>query len=382
MRTVASRTPLYDRHLSLGAKMFEFAKWEMPLWYSSITDEHVAVRHGVGIFDVSHMGKILISGSTASDNLDWIMTREVSRSRPGKGVYSHLLKENGNIIDDLIVTRLSDDKFFVVCNAAKIDEILEWFLRKGERIQFNNFTEDYGCVAVQGPSAIDTIGKLLPVEGIDLRRFSAQYSRLEIAGQEEDYIDWATNLGDPGKKGVPALISRTGYTGEDGFEIFAKSRHLPHIWDELLKVGEEYSIHPCGLGARDTLRLEMCYLLSDHDFNGGQNPIETDTEFVIDWDHEFIGKDALVKRKENMSSRLTAFTSISRGIPREGYPLCREDGQHLGKVTSGTMSPCLKIGIGMGYLPMDLSEPCNKIFYGIGSRRVEAHVVDKPFMKR
>jgi aminomethyltransferase len=379
------RTVLYGRHVALGAKMFEFGGWEMPLWYTSIGEEHLTVREGVGVFDASHMGKLLIHGAGAEKEVERIATRRVSKYPPGKCAYAHLLDERGMIIDDLIVTKLSQNASFVVCNASTRPKVIDWISRQLRTSQFSDMTGDLSCLAVQGPKAAELISKIADPAVVGLKRYHGGLAKLGVNGETGigEALDWATPIPlSSGEAGAAAFVSRTGYTGEDGFEIFAPSAITGFVWDGLLRTGTDLGIKPIGLGARDTLRLEMCYLLSGHDFNGSQTPLQADAEFAVDWDHEFIGKGALEEQKGEDYSRLAAFVSIGKGIPRDGYPLLSESGERIGKSTSGTMSPSLKVGIGMGYLPSAHSKPGTRISYEVGSRSVEAKVVEKPFLRR
>ncbi len=387
IEAMSERTVLYSRHVALGAKMFEFGGWEMPLWYTSIGDEHLTVRGGVGVFDASHMGKIIVDGDDACRDLERLLTRTVSKYPPGKCVYAHLLDDAGMIIDDLIVTVVSQTRCFVVCNASTRPKVMDWITKRGEGLEFTDVTRNYSCLAVQGPKAPELMGRIADKSLLLLKRYRGVMTDLvfpgnPLKGRGSAGFAAPISLLPRRNEGVNSFISRTGYTGEDGFEIFAPSVDTGFVWDQLLETGRDLGIKPIGLGARDTLRLEMCYLLSGHDFDGSQTPLQADAEFVIDWDHDFIGKKPLEEQKKGDYSRLVAFMSVGKGIPRDGYPLQSESGERIGKSTSGTMSPSLKVGIGMGYVPSAYSRPDTKISYEVGSRRVEAKVVAKPFIKR
>ena len=382
---MALRTPLYDEHTALGAKMFEFSGWEMPLWYGTITQEHMAVRGSAGVFDASHMGKILVEGEVSMDRLDLLFTRPLTGSREGRCLYSFLLDDSGHIIDDLIVTRISDRGFLVICNAAKRDAVHNWLSANGGGASATDLTSEYACLAIQGPSSRSIMSEITDLDLSKMKRFSAAKTRIQIADSERQDIDeeisWASGIEvGTDSEGIDAIISRTGYTGEDGFEIILNARAARNFWKRILKAGSE-RIKPCGLGSRDTLRLEMCYLLSGHDFDGGQTPLEAGEEKAVDWNHDFRGKEALLRQKEGKYLRLVAFISTG-GVPREGYDIYSPGNERIGRVTSGTLSPVLKKGIGMGYVGEEYSSPGATLYYGIGDRKVKAAVIEKPFLKR
>lgn len=383
-----SRTTLYEKHLALDAKMFEFGGWEMPLWYTSINDEHLAVRGAVGVFDVSHMGKLLVRGLGAGSGLQRLVTRTLSKYDSGKCVYALLLDEQGRILDDLILTKLAADDYFVVCNASTRPKVVDWIMRNGRSLELTDMTNSQSCLAVQGPKAVELMKRIADPAVMSLRRYHGGFTMLRFPHgrkTDADELGWGkavSLVADKDENGIPAFVTRTGYTGEDGFELFASSEDSGFIWDELLRLGQDLGIKPIGLGARDTLRLEMCYLLSGHDFDGSQTPLQADAEFAVDWDHEFVGKGALEVQKAGEYSRLVAFESVGKGIPRGGYPLLSESGERIGKSTSGTMSPSMKMGIGMGYVPSGYSVPGTRISYEVGMRSIEAKVVEKPFLRK
>jgi aminomethyltransferase len=383
---MADRTPLYDRHAAAGARMFEFGGWEMPLWYSSIVEEHLAVRSSVGLFDVSHMGKLLVRGAGAE--LEKLFTRSFARQPSGKCIYALMLDDGGRIIDDMIALKASQDCHFVVCNASTRAKVLRWMTERASSLVIDDLTKEYSCIAVQGPKASALIGKVSDPATTTLHRYHGAFAMLRFPhGRRSDRtpFDWSrpiSQAADGDSNGMPSIVTRTGYTGEDGFELFTSAGDAGFVWDELLKAGENLSARPVGLGARDTLRLEMCYLLSGHDFDGSQSPLQADAGFAVDWDHDFIGKKALDVQKGEDYPRLAAFESVGKGIPREGYRLLSSAGEEIGRATSGTMSPSLNIGIGMGYLPASHAAPGTKIFYEVGTRRVEAKTIEKPFLKK
>jgi aminomethyltransferase len=384
---MADHTALHDRHLAAGAKMTEFGGWEMPLWYTSIVQEHLAVRSSVGLFDVSHMGKILITGMGAN-GFESLITRSISKHQPGKCVYAFLLNDLGKIIDDIILLKVSDACLFVVCNASTRSKVVSWIAERRAGYKIKDLTGEMCCIAVQGPKSAELIRRIADPAIISIGRYHGAFTTLRIEGRRSQIdagLDWAAPIASAfgfAKDGIRSIVTRTGYTGEDGFEIFAPAEDAGAVWDSLLKIGADLGAVPAGLGARDTLRLEMCYLLSGHDFDGRQTPLEADSEFAVDWNNEFIGKPALEAQRGQRFSRLVAFESVDRGIPREGYALGSEQGEHLGAVTSGTLSPSLKKGVGMGYLPPDLASVGMKITYKVGTRNAEAKVAQKPFLKK
>lgn len=379
---MAERTPLYDSHVAAGAKMFEFGGWDMPIWYSSIQQEHMTVRNSVGVFDVSHMGKFLVKGS----GFEKLITRPLSKQAPGKCVYALMLDELGRIMDDLIVLKISDEVSFVVCNASMRRQVAQWMRVKGTALEIADMTPDLCCIAVQGPKAVDLLKKMADPAITSLGRYHGAYTMLRFPhGPKGEPFVWGgpiSAVAESDLNGIPAIVTRTGYTGEDGFEIFASSAVTPFIWDGLLRLGADLLVSPAGLGARDTLRLEMCYLLSGHDFNGTQTPLQADIGFAVDWAHDFIGRGRLEEQKGGDFDRLAAFETVGKGIPREGYPLASVSGDRIGAATSGTMSPSLRTGIGMGYVPASSSLPGTKILYLVGTRSVEAKVAAKPFLKK
>jgi aminomethyltransferase len=249
-------------------------------------------------------------------------------------------------------------------------------------------TTELGCIAVQGPNAAPLIAEVADSAVNGLHRYQGGFAMLRFPhGRSSDRapFEWSRPIslvGDNDANGIPAIVTRTGYTGEDGFEVFPLTSDAGFVWDGLMKAGEEFAALPAGLGARDTLRLEMCYLLSGHDFDGSQTPLQADAAFAVDPNHDFIGKGALMAQEGKEQTILAAFESVGKGIPREGYPLLSGSGEGIGIATSGTLSPSLKIGIGMGYLPARHSTPGTKIFYKVGMRSIEAKVVDKPFLKK
>ena len=363
---MASRTPLYDRHRSAGARFIEFGGWEMPLQYTGIVEEHVTVRNAVGLFDVSHMGKIFIEGPASHDFLNHLSANEIS-STPGRARYTQLLRDDGTIIDDVIVTCLAPDRFFLVCNAGPRTAVVSWLkdhiidgVRLGDR------TLEFLCLAVQGPRAPELLQRFTSVDLSRLKAFSgavldfvppapwgaaprAVPPEIEGWGRARATDPSVTRGGEPTVSDGRTILlaTRTGYTGEAGFELFPTAVEGQGVWEAVLKSGEDLGIRPIGLGARDTLRLEKGYLLSGQDFDGRQTPLEVNSDWLVKWDHDFIGRGALERQRlRDDYRRLVGIRMEDRGIPRHGHRVLLR-GAEVGQVTSGTMSPSLRVGIAL-----------------------------------
>jgi len=335
------KTPLYDEHVKLGAKMIEFAGFVMPLEYSGIIDEHLTVRKNVGIFDVSHMGDIIVKGKDAEKFLDYLLPTKVSAMESNEAKYSAYLNENGIMLDDTIVYKVNRENFLLVPNAATAEKIYNWIIEKskGYDVKINDRTLLYSSIAVQGPRAKEVMEKLTDYDYSKMKSFHFDFVKFNgIENRGDDFIPY-------GK----IFVSRTGYTGEDGFELIFPNEYASTIWNTLLKEGKEFNLKPCGLGARDTLRMEKGMLLSGTDFNMDRTPIEASIGWIVNYDHDFIGKEALLKIKNSDHEIFRGFKMLENGIPRHGY-LIYKNNEIVGKITSGTMSPTLKIGIGLGYV--------------------------------
>ncbi|HET7172446.1 MAG TPA: glycine cleavage system aminomethyltransferase GcvT [Gaiellales bacterium] len=339
------RTPLHDRHLAAGARMVPFAGWEMPVQYAGVIPEHRAVREHAGVFDVSHMGQLEVRGPGALEFLQSMLSNDLTRIGAGQAQYTLLLDENGCPIDDLIAYRLGDDHLLLVVNAARVDDDREWLLgRLREGAVLDDRTADMAMLALQGPAALDLVDlpQLAPFE----------FTRAEVCG-------------------VLGIVARTGYTGEPGVEIMVAPDQAGRLWDTLLAAGAA----PAGLGARDTLRLEVCYPLYGNDLSQSRTALEGGLGWVCALDRkEFVGADALrAQREAGGYDRLVAFRVTGRGIPRQGMAI-----RPAGEVTSGTMSPSLEVGIGMGYVPADLAAEGTEIEIDVRGRPVAAQVASKP----
>lgn len=358
---------LAQDHRSLGAKMVPFAGWEMPLKYTGIIDEHLAVRGEVGLFDISHMGEISVCGEEALEFLQRVTSNDVSKLEVGDAHYSTVLNEEGGVKDDVFVYRTGEQEYMVVVNAVNDEKIYRWFKQQArEGVEIKDITATTVMLALQGPKAQDVLQKITDFELGELQRFKA--SRMKVAG-------------------IESLVSRSGYTGEDGFElyIFDQSKddyqRAERIWNELLHAGEDAGIKPCGLGARDSLRLEAGFVLYGHELTEEITPLEARIGFTVKYDKgEFIGRGALIKRKEQgVSRKRIGIKMKDRGIPRQGHRIFK-DGREIGHLTSGMLSPVLRVGIGMGYATPELTTG-DEVTVKIHDRPRAAEIVDWPFHK-
>lgn len=362
---MAKRTPLYEEHKKVGGKMVEFAGWEMPIQYSGLTDEHKAVRNAAGIFDVSHMGEFEFKGRDAAKFLDYLTPSSASTLETGQATYSLLLTERGTIVDDIIIYRLSAEHFMMVVNASNIDKDYGWIKShvKGE-LEFKNLSNEFALIALQGPKAADILSQVLKLDLAPLKTFYLKTTTSDLTGQ--------------------VIIARTGYTGEDGFEIFVSPAKASALWNALLEVGRPLGLKPAGLGARDTLRLEMKYTLYGHEITEETNALEAGLRWVIKFKKpgDFIGKAALTKIRDNgVNRKLVGFKMLDKGIARQEYTI-KDKGKAIGQVTSGTFSPSLEIPIGIGYVETAYGEVGTKFFVDIRGHERLAEVVETPFYKR
>jgi aminomethyltransferase len=359
------KTPLHATHLAHKARMVPFGGWEMPVEYTGVSAEHLAVRTRVGVFDVSHMGEIEIAGRDALTAVQHITSNDASKLKLGQIQYSGLTTPQGTFVDDLLVYKMADDHFLMVVNASNIAKDYAWIKTQiagvGDAVAVNSSAR-YALIAVQGPRARDTVQ---PLTGVDLASLK--------------YYWFAT--GEVG--GVLATVSRTGYTGEDGFEIFVPPQAASRVWAAILEAGREFDIVPAGLGARDTLRLEAAMRLYGNDIDDTTSVLEADLGWIVGWNKaEFLGRDVLLQQKAmGVSRKIVGFEMIDRAIARHGYPV-QVDGRDAGHVTSGTQTPFLKKAIGMAYLPADATEPGREFDVVVRDRRARARVVPLPFYKR
>jgi aminomethyltransferase len=356
-------TPLNAVHRRMGAKMVDFGGWDMPVQYSGVMDEHATVRQRVGLFDVSHMGEIEVRGPEALKLVNYVSTNDASKLKLGQAHYSGLLYEHGGFVDDILVHKVADDSFFLCVNASNQDKDYEHIASHNNfDCTVENAGPKYAQIAVQGPKAIETLQKLTPAELAPIKYY------------------WFT---DNTVGNTPARIARTGYTGEDGFEIYVAPSEAPRIWDELLAAGEEFGIKPAGLGARNTLRLEAAMALYGHEIHASITPWEANLNWIVKLDKgDFVGRDALVKQKEQgITRRLIGFEMQERGIGRDGYEVCCE-GSNVGWVTSGGPAPTLNKNIGLCYLPVQHCEIGRSIQVMVRNQPVAAVTVPTPFYKR
>jgi aminomethyltransferase len=362
---MVKRSPLYNLQKELGAKFTEFAGYEMPIQYSSIKDEHLTVRKKVGLFDVSHMSNVWITGDGAEDLISLTTVEDASKIGDKKSQYTAILREDGTVIDDTIFMHLGD-KYMMIPNAGMDEIVTNWLNKKAEEhnicAKAENVSDDYVILAIQGPKSRDTLQKLTDIDLKTVGFFGCQY--IDIAG-------------------INCIISHTGYTGELGFELQISPTNLAEeIFNKTLEAGREFGIKPIGLGARDTLRLEKAFILAGNEFAGGRTPLEATMSWTINWDHDFIGKQALLKQKEKGDyERLTCLICTDKGIPRHGCEI-KKDGEKVGIITSGTLSPCLNTGIAMGYCHPDFREKETILDIVVRGKPVKARVVKPPMVPK
>lgn len=357
-------TALNKIHKEAGAKLVEFAGYEMPVEYSGIRDEHMAVRNSVGVFDVSHMGEFWIKGPGALDLVKKVSSNDPTVLRPGQAQYSCFPNGKGGIVDDFLVYCFSEEQYFMVVNASNIEKDWQWInLQNDFGAQLENISDEMSLLAVQGPNALNTLQKLTNVnlEGIKFYSFVTG----NVAGIED------------------VIISATGYTGAGGFELYCKNEDVEKLWKAVFEAGEVFEIKPAGLGARDTLRLEMGYCLYGNDIDDTTSPIEAGLGWITKFNNgrQFIDRDFLMMQKnEGVSRRLRGFVLLEKGIPRHGYELVDSEGNAIGQVTSGTMSPVLNKGIGMGYVAKEYAAFGTAIYIKIRNKNIPAEIVKLPFI--
>jgi aminomethyltransferase len=358
------RTHFYNIHKKLGAKIVEFAGFEMPIQYSSIIAEHKSVRNSVGVFDVSHMGEVFVKGERALDFVQHITINDASKLQTGRIQYSAMCYEDGGIVDDLLVYKIADDEFLLVINASNIEKDFYWMQKQNQfGVELRNESDDYSLLAVQGPDSLKTLQKLTDTP-INMEYY--HFTNINLAG-------------------VDMILSRTGYTGEVGYELYFKGdeKVAEDIWNKIFEAGKEFDIQPVGLAARDTLRLEMGFCLYGNDIDQTTNPLEAGLGWITKLSKQnFIGKDALVKVKENgLKRKLVAITSDEKTFPRHGYDISVNNNK-IGTVTSGTVSPVLDKPIALGYVETKFSEIETDINFLIRGKEIPAKVVKLPFVKR
>ena len=358
-------TPFTETHISLGAKMHEFAGYNMPIEYSGIIDEHLTVCQGVGVFDVSHMGEFWVKGPHALDFLQTVTSNNVAALTSGKVQYTCFPNEDGGIVDDLLVYRYEQEKYLLVVNASNIEKDWNWCMSHNTMgAELENASDRMAQLAVQGPKAIEVLQKLTPVNLSELSYYT--FTHGEFAGEPD------------------VIISNTGYTGAGGFELYFYPEAAIKIWNAVFEAGAEFGIKPIGLGARDTLRLEMGFCLYGNDLDDTTSPIEAGLGWITKFvdGKNFTNRAELERqKKEGVTRKLCAFELVDKGIPRHGYPIVDAEGNAIGVVTSGTMSPVLKKGIGMGYVQTAYSKVGSEIYIQVRNRNLKAQVVKAPFRK-
>jgi aminomethyltransferase len=357
------KTVLHDRHLALGARMVTFGGYEMPLSYSGITQEHLAVRQAAGLFDISHMGEFFVEGPEALAFLQYTTTHDVASLEPGKAQYSCFTREDGGIVDDLLVYCLGEEKYMLVVNAANIEKDFQHLREISHQFNVNliNVSDNWSLLAIQGPKALQIVQKL------------TEQDLSEIAYYHFDFMSL-----DPVDE---VLISNTGYTGAGGFEIYISNDKAPALWDALLAHGTSEGLIPCGLGCRDTLRLEKGYCLYGQDIDETTTPLEAGLGWIVKFNKDFLGRAALLKQKEQgVARRLVGFVVQEKAIPRQGYGLHDATGRPIGHVTSGAMSPSLHLPIGLGYVETAYAQPGTEIYVSVRDKMARALVTKLPFL--
>jgi aminomethyltransferase len=357
-------TALTHIHESLGAKMLPFAGYNMPILYEGVNAEHETVRNGVGVFDVSHMGEFLLSGDKALDLIQKVTANDASKLTIGQAQYSCLPNNEGGIVDDLLVYRIKENEYLLVVNASNIDKDWDWILSQNDLgVIMKNLSDAYSLLAIQGPKAVEAMQSLTST---DLSKID--YYHFEVA-------DFA---------GIEhVIISATGYTGSGGFEIYCKNSEVEQVWNKVFEAGAPFGIKPIGLAARDTLRLEMGFCLYGNDINDTTSPIEAGLGWITKFNKQFTNADNLKKQKETgVSRKLVGFEMQERAVPRHDYEIVDATGKTIGIVTSGTMSPTLNVGIGLGYVTQENSAVDSEIFIRIRKNDVPAKVVKLPFYKQ
>lgn len=355
---------LHEVHEKLGAKMVPFAGFNMPVSYEGVTAEHLTVRESVGVFDVSHMGEFLVSGENALALIQKVTSNDASKLTIGDAQYSCFPNEENGIVDDLICYRIKEHQYLLVVNASNIEKDWNWISKYNEEFKadLKDLSDEYSLLAIQGPKAVEAMQSLSSLDLADIPFYKFKVG--DFAGFEH------------------VIISATGYTGSGGFEIYCKNSEVEQIWNRIFLAGADFGIKPIGLAARDTLRLEMGYCLYGNDIDDTTSPIEAGLGWITKFTKDFVNHEALAKEKaEKPTRKLVAFELDERGIPRQGYPIVDASGAAIGNVTSGTMSPCLQKGIGMGYVPTELATLGTKIYIQVRKNAIPATVVKLPFYK-
>lgn len=351
-------------HEALGAKMLPFAGYNMPIQYEGVNAEHATVREDVGVFDVSHMGEFLLDGQNALALIQKVTTNDASNLKIGDAQYSCLPNADGGIVDDLLVYRIKEETYLLVVNASNIEKDWNWISsRNTDNVNMRNLSDAYSLLAIQGPKSVEAMQSLTSVNLSDIKFYTFKVG--DFAGIDH------------------VIISATGYTGSGGFEIYCKNEEVEQIWAKVFEAGADYGIKPIGLAARDTLRLEMGYCLYGNDINDTTSPLEAGLGWITKFNKEFTNSDYLKTQKtEGVSKKLVGFELVDKGVPRKDYEIADSDGNTIGIVTSGTMGPSVKKGIGMGYVPVNFSKLDTDIYIKVRRRMLKAKVVKLPFYKK
>lgn len=356
-------TALTEKHIALGAKMVPFAGYNMPVQYEGVKVEHECVRTGVGVFDVSHMGEFLLKGEKALDLIQKVTSNDASKIVDGQAQYTCMPNNDGGIVDDLIIYRKSETEFFVVVNASNIEKDWNWISSHNDLgVEMTDLSEGYSLLAVQGPKTADALQSLTEIDLKGMKYYTFEIG--EFAGLND------------------VMVSATGYTGSGGFELYIKNEDVAEVWDKVFEAGEAYGIKPIGLAARDTLRLEMGFCLYGNDIDDTTSPLEAGLGWITKFTKEFTNSENLKAQKEaGVTRKLVGFELIDRGIPRHDYVINDADGNAIGKVTSGTMSPSTGKAIGLGYVTVEHAAVDTEIYIEVRNKQIKAKVVRPPFYK-
>ncbi|MGJ1388830.1 glycine cleavage system aminomethyltransferase GcvT [Sphingobacterium spiritivorum] len=360
---MSKNTALTEHHIALGAKMVPFAGFNMPVQYSGINDEHETVRNGVGVFDVSHMGEFILKGDNVLDLLQKVSSNDVSKLYDGKVQYAYLPNENGGVVDDFLTYRIDEKTYFLVVNASNIEKDWNWISKYNTYgVEMKNISDQTSLFAVQGPKAAEALQSLTDIELAPMEYYT--FAKGTFAGVDN------------------VLVSATGYTGAGGFEIYVANEDAQKVWDAIFEAGAAYGIKPIGLGARDTLRLEMGFCLYGNDIDDNTSPLAAGLGWVTKFTKDFVNSASLKAEKEaGVKQKLVGFEMIDRGIPRHDYEIVDADGNVIGRVTSGTQSPSLKKSIGLGYVDQAFAKEGTEIFIHIRNQKIKAKVAKPPFVK-
>ncbi len=361
--TEVKRTPLYDTHIALGAKVIPFAGYDMPVRYTSLSEEHMSVRNSVGVFDVSHMGEFFLAGSGALDLLQKVCSNDASKIIPGQAQYTCMPNNSGGIVDDLIIYKFSEDSFMMIPNASNIQKDWDWITKHNTYgVEMRNASDEIALFAVQGPRAGDLLQELTDVKLENIEYY--HFVKGKMAGIED------------------VIISATGYTGSGGFELYVPAKHAVDLWNAIFAIDNGIDVTPAGLGARDTLRLEMGFCLYGNDIDETTSPIEAGLGWITKFNHDFVYAKVLEQQKlDKPVRRLVGFEMNEKGIPRHGYDILSIDGNVIGNVTSGTMSPMIDKGIGLGYVAAPFHKSGTEMLIQIRKNQVPATIKRPPFVK-